>query len=219
MPAPSGTGAGRRHPARHSRHGARRHRHHHRRRDQAGKLLQPLRARARRRGRRKPGRGAGRTGATTWCRASPGRSAVRVRSRSRDSASSRQYRPTRPRSPCPARSPWRSRPRTSIYADDAEMALAFADAVNAEARDLYAAGADVVQLDEPWLQARPEPARRYRRAGDQPRARGLAGRDGAACLLRLCRRGAGQAVRLFLPAAARRLRRRCDLDRSGAAAA
>ena len=40
-------GAGRRHPARHPRHGARRHRHHHRRRDPPRELLQPLRHRAR----------------------------------------------------------------------------------------------------------------------------------------------------------------------------
>lgn len=47
------------------------------------------------------------------------------------------------------------------YADDAEMAFAFAEAANAEARDLLAAGVDIVQFDEPWLQARPEAARRY----------------------------------------------------------
>jgi 5-methyltetrahydropteroyltriglutamate--homocysteine methyltransferase len=41
------------------------------------------------------------------------------------------------------------------------MALAYAEAVNEEVHALFAAGADVVQLDEPWLQARPEPARRY----------------------------------------------------------
>jgi 5-methyltetrahydropteroyltriglutamate--homocysteine methyltransferase len=47
------------------------------------------------------------------------------------------------------------------YADDRAAALAYADAVNEEVRDLFAAGADVVQLDEPWLQARPERAARY----------------------------------------------------------
>jgi 5-methyltetrahydropteroyltriglutamate--homocysteine methyltransferase len=47
------------------------------------------------------------------------------------------------------------------YANPEELALAYADAVNAEVRDLFAAGADIVQLDEPYLQARPEPARRY----------------------------------------------------------
>jgi 5-methyltetrahydropteroyltriglutamate--homocysteine methyltransferase len=47
------------------------------------------------------------------------------------------------------------------YADEESLALAYAEAVNEEARDLKAAGADVVQIDEPYLQARPEPARRY----------------------------------------------------------
>ncbi|MGH8724423.1 MAG: uroporphyrinogen decarboxylase family protein, partial [Burkholderiales bacterium] len=47
------------------------------------------------------------------------------------------------------------------YKDEEALALAFAAAVNAELRDLHAAGADVVQIDEPWLQARPERAARY----------------------------------------------------------
>ena len=47
------------------------------------------------------------------------------------------------------------------YGDEEAVAMAYADAVAEEARDLKAAGADVIQLDEPWLQARPEAARRY----------------------------------------------------------
>ena len=47
------------------------------------------------------------------------------------------------------------------YGDERELALAYADAVNQELRDLKAAGADVVQIDEPYLQARPDAARRY----------------------------------------------------------
>jgi 5-methyltetrahydropteroyltriglutamate--homocysteine methyltransferase len=47
------------------------------------------------------------------------------------------------------------------YKDEEAMALAFAAAVNDELRDLKAAGADVLQLDEPWLQARPDRAARY----------------------------------------------------------
>ena len=47
------------------------------------------------------------------------------------------------------------------YSDDCDLALAYAEAVNEELRDLKAAGADVVQIDEPYLQARPEPAREY----------------------------------------------------------
>jgi 5-methyltetrahydropteroyltriglutamate--homocysteine methyltransferase len=47
------------------------------------------------------------------------------------------------------------------YPDAAALALDLAAAVNEEVRDLFAAGADVVQIDEPWLQARPEAAREY----------------------------------------------------------
>jgi 5-methyltetrahydropteroyltriglutamate--homocysteine methyltransferase len=47
------------------------------------------------------------------------------------------------------------------YKDEEALAMALAAAVNDEIRDLKAAGADVVQIDEPWLQARPERALRY----------------------------------------------------------
>jgi 5-methyltetrahydropteroyltriglutamate--homocysteine methyltransferase len=47
------------------------------------------------------------------------------------------------------------------YEDARSLALAYADAVNEELRDLKAAGADIVQIDEPYLQARPEAAREY----------------------------------------------------------
>jgi 5-methyltetrahydropteroyltriglutamate--homocysteine methyltransferase len=48
-----------------------------------------------------------------------------------------------------------------FYRDAPAMALDFAAAVNAEIRDLFAAGADIVQLDEPWMQQHPDDARRY----------------------------------------------------------
>jgi len=47
------------------------------------------------------------------------------------------------------------------YPDLRSLAVAYADAVNEELRDLVAAGADVVQIDEPYLQARPDDAREY----------------------------------------------------------
>src|SRR5687767_10000638 len=47
------------------------------------------------------------------------------------------------------------------YKDEEALAMAFAAAVNDEVRELKAAGADVIQLDEPWLQARAERAARY----------------------------------------------------------
>ena len=51
--------------------------------------------------------------------------------------------------------------QNDYYPDDRSLALAYAEAVNEELRDLKSAGADVVQIDEPYLQARPEPAREY----------------------------------------------------------
>jgi 5-methyltetrahydropteroyltriglutamate--homocysteine methyltransferase len=48
-----------------------------------------------------------------------------------------------------------------FYRDEEALAMALAEAVNAEVRDLFAAGADVVQLDEPYLQARSEKAARF----------------------------------------------------------
>jgi 5-methyltetrahydropteroyltriglutamate--homocysteine methyltransferase len=47
------------------------------------------------------------------------------------------------------------------YEDEGEMARDYAAAVNAEIKDLFAAGADIVQIDEPYMQARPEKARAY----------------------------------------------------------
>jgi 5-methyltetrahydropteroyltriglutamate--homocysteine methyltransferase len=51
--------------------------------------------------------------------------------------------------------------QNDFYKDEMEMALDYAAAVNAEIKDLFAAGADIVQIDEPYMQARPEKARRY----------------------------------------------------------
>jgi 5-methyltetrahydropteroyltriglutamate--homocysteine methyltransferase len=51
--------------------------------------------------------------------------------------------------------------QNDYYSDEESAALAYADAVNAEIKDLFAAGADFVQIDEPYMQARPEKARQY----------------------------------------------------------
>jgi 5-methyltetrahydropteroyltriglutamate--homocysteine methyltransferase len=51
--------------------------------------------------------------------------------------------------------------QNDYYPDEGSLALAYADAVNQELRDLFAAGVDIVQLDEPYVQARPEAAREY----------------------------------------------------------
>ena len=47
------------------------------------------------------------------------------------------------------------------YGDDEALAMGYAAAVNDEIKDLKAAGADIFQIDDPWLQARPEQAARY----------------------------------------------------------
>jgi 5-methyltetrahydropteroyltriglutamate--homocysteine methyltransferase len=65
------------------------------------------------------------------------------------------------------------------YPDDREAALGYADAVNQEIRDLFAAGADVVQIDEPYMAARPETARKY---GVEVVNRALQGIEGTTAL-------------------------------------
>jgi len=51
--------------------------------------------------------------------------------------------------------------QNDYYQDEEEMALDYAAAVNAEVKDLFAAGADIVQIDEPYMQARPDKARKF----------------------------------------------------------
>jgi 5-methyltetrahydropteroyltriglutamate--homocysteine methyltransferase len=51
--------------------------------------------------------------------------------------------------------------QNDYYASEEEAAMDYAVAVNQEIRDLFAAGADIVQIDEPYMQARPEKARQY----------------------------------------------------------
>jgi len=48
-----------------------------------------------------------------------------------------------------------------FYKSEAQLAMGYAEAVNEEIADLFAAGADVVQIDEPWMQAMPEKAREF----------------------------------------------------------
>ncbi len=65
------------------------------------------------------------------------------------------------------------------YGDPEALALAYAAAVNEEVKDLFAAGADVVQLDEPYMQARPDKARAF---GLKALARALDGVEGTTAL-------------------------------------
>ena len=103
--------------------------------------------------------------------------------------------------------------QNDFYKDEDEMALDYAAAVNDEIKDLFAAGADIVQIDEPYMQARPDKARQYRAEGAQPRARRRRRHDRRAHLLRLRGDHPRAAVRLFVPAGARELSR-CSRSRS-----
>jgi 5-methyltetrahydropteroyltriglutamate--homocysteine methyltransferase len=51
--------------------------------------------------------------------------------------------------------------QNDFYSDEIELAMDYAAAVTDEIRDLFAAGADIVQIDEPYLQARPAKAKQY----------------------------------------------------------
>ena len=191
----------------------------HRRRDPPGVLLQPLRDGARGPRPRPPGHGAQplgdrHPGAAGDRRAPPaGAGAGRGRP-----LPARAHRPGDQDHGARARSRWRSRRRTTTTADDRALALAYADVVREEIADLFAAGADIVQIDEPWLQARPEVARRY---GAEAVTRALDGRrrTGArAPVLRLRRDGRRAPGGLLVPARARRHAGRHDLGRDGAVA-
>src|SRR5579884_3321930 len=69
--------------------------------------------------------------------------------------------------------------QNDYYHDQRSLALDIAAAVNEEIRSLQAAGADVVQIDEPYLQARPERARAY---GVEVINRALQGIEGTTAL-------------------------------------
>ncbi len=62
-----------------------------------------------------------------------------------------------------------------FYGDEVAMAMDYAAALNEEAHDLRRAGADIIQFDEPWMQARPEAAARF---GVQVLNRALQGLEG-----------------------------------------
>lgn len=69
------------------------------------------------------------------------------------------------------------------YHDEEALAMDYAATVNAEMADLFAAGADIVQVDEPYLQAKPEQARRY---GVKALNRALEGFDDRSTAVHLC---------------------------------
>src|SRR5687768_4434873 len=110
--------------------------------------------------------------------------------------------------------------RNEFYRDEEELVMDLAAAVNEEARDLKAAGADVIQIDEPWIETAPELAARYALPTID---RALAGTPGPT-VLHMCF-GYAKLVHdksrggYAFPRAARRQLRRSDLDRGGPAQA
>lgn len=69
--------------------------------------------------------------------------------------------------------------QNDYYDSERECSLDYAAALNEEIRDLFAAGVDIVQIDEPYMQARPEKARDY---GLDALNRALEGIDGKTCV-------------------------------------
>jgi 5-methyltetrahydropteroyltriglutamate--homocysteine methyltransferase len=65
--------------------------------------------------------------------------------------------------------------QNDYYPSEERAAMDYAVAVNEEVRDLFAAGADIVQLDEPYMQARPDKARQYGLAALNRALEGIAG--------------------------------------------
>ena len=106
--------------------------------------------------------------------------------------------------------------QNDFYEREEDMIADYAAAVNEEIKDLFAAGADVVQIDEPYMQARAEKARQFGIAAHRACAGRRDGHDRAAYLLRLCRHHSRTADRIFLPAGTCGQPRQADLDRDGA---
>ena len=155
-------GAGRRDAARHPRPGARRARHHHRRRDAPRELFQPLRHRARRRRHRQSRHHARpQRPRRSRCRASSARSRRKHPVQVRDVQFLRANTDRTIKITVPGPFTMAQQAQNDFYEDEEALALDYAAAVNDEIKDLFAAGADVVQIDEPYMQARPDKAREY----------------------------------------------------------
>jgi 5-methyltetrahydropteroyltriglutamate--homocysteine methyltransferase len=106
--------------------------------------------------------------------------------------------------------------QNDFYQSDEVMALDYAAAVNAEIKDLFAAGADVVQIDEPYMQARPEKARQFGLKALNAALDGVTGTTACAHLLRLRGDHPRAAGGLFVSAGIREFIRAADLDRDRA---
>ena len=125
----------------------------------------------------------------------------------RPAVSEKAHAASRRRSRCPGPFTMSQQAQNDFYKSDEEAAMDYAAAVNEEIRDLFAAGADIVQIDEPYMQARPEKAREYGLKALNRALEGIDGHDRGAHLLRLCGdhpRAARRAIRSCRSSPARR---------------
>ena len=152
------------HP-RHPRPGARRARHHHRRRAAARKLFQPFRHRARRHRHRKSRHDdqPHRQPIPVPRVVGPIRRKHPVELRDLEVLRANTGRTIKATVPGPFT--MGKQAQDDYYKDEEAVAMDYAAAVNAEIKDLFAAGADVVQIDEPWMQQHPDKARQLRPQG------------------------------------------------------
>ena len=109
--------------------------------------------------------------------------------------------------------------QNDFYASEEEAAMDYADAVNAEIKDLFAAGADVVQIDEPYMQARPEKARQYGLAALNRALQGVQGTTAVHICFGYAAIIHARPERLFLPARAGAVQLPAGVDRDRAVAA
>jgi 5-methyltetrahydropteroyltriglutamate--homocysteine methyltransferase len=105
--------------------------------------------------------------------------------------------------------------QNDFYKDEIELAMAYATAVNEEIKDLFAAGADVVQVDEPYLQASRQSETIWR-TGIEPRAKRYHWYDCRSYMFRLRSDYSPKTVGLFVSARAQSGQRAADFDRNRA---
>ena len=119
----------------------------------------------------RPGTTLSRTGGPLRCRAWSVRSAGRGPVVLRDLAVLRANTGGAVKATVPGPFTLRKQAQDDFYDDAEAMALDYAAALNAEIKDLFAAGADIVQIDEPWMQQHPAGREALRPQGARPRAR------------------------------------------------
>ena len=106
--------------------------------------------------------------------------------------------------------------QNDFYKDEEALAFDLAAAVNEEIRDLFAAGADVVQIDEPYMQAYPEKARKYAVGALNRALEGLTGTTAVHICFGYAALVPGRPAGLRVPDGTGRVFRAADLHRNSA---